>query len=437
MMRKSPSVGCHVSPRSGRWLSLLLLLAVSMVCPGQEQTRRETTRTRTPRSNRLKTVQLPAPASSSAVSIERALTLSQDLALPSDQKLTLAEIGQLVWAAQGVSVQQIDDETTTPTNLVPVKIYLSMADGVYLYEPQSHTLQQRLNQDVRAAVSNAVFNRQRSSTAPTMPTLGGCQIVISGSARDFSGTYGQRARNVMLLLTGQMSQNIQLQAVSLDLTYVASGDMDGSAVKRALRLARTDEPLYVAFVGHPASSAEDTTEQQPQQQVYKRAVIIVPPSGFQDQELGETIRTLGLASVQTVIASTRAGQLVGSFGNTAQADMPLNQVKVEDFDAFVFIGGLGTIEYYNNPLAVGLARQAVAQQKVVAASSTAPVILANAGVLRGVRATCLPAERNQLVAAGAVFTGTGVQRDGLIITSTGPMVVPLFAGTIVEALAGN
>ncbi len=241
----------------------------------------------------------------------------------------------------------------------------------------------------------------------------------------------------MLLLTGQMSQNIQLQAVSLDLTYVASGDMDGSAVKRALRLPRTDEPLYVAFVGYPVEGAETVTEVQQQQQAYKRAVLIVPPSGFQDQELAETIRTLGLASIQTVIASTRTGQIVGSFGGTAQADMPLNQVNVEDFDAFVFIGGLGAIEYYNNPLAVGLARQAVAAQKVVAASSTAPVILANAGVLRGVRATCLPAERNQLVVAGAVYTGTGVQRDGLIITSTGPTVVPLFASTIVEAMAGN
>ncbi len=436
MTRKSPFVGCHMSRRPGRYLSLLLLLMVSLVCPGQEQTRRETTRTRTPRSNRLKTIQLPAPATSSAVSIERALTLLQDLALPSDQKLTLAQIGQLAWAAQGASVQHIEDETATPNDLVPVNIYLSMADGVYLYEPQSHTLQQKLVQDVRAAVSSAVFNRQRSSGASTTPVIGGCQIVISGSARDFSGSYGQRARNVMLLLTGQMSQNIQLQAVSLDLTYVASGDMDGTAVKRALRLPRTDEPLYVAFVGYPVEGGETVTEQQ-QQQAYKRALLIVPPSGFQDQELAETIRTLGLASIQTVIASTRTGQIVGSFGGTAQADMPLNQVNVEDFDAFVFIGGLGAIEYYNNPLAVGLARQAVSQQKVVAASSTAPVILANAGVLRGVRATCLPAERNQLIVAGAVFTGTAVQRDGLIITSTGPTVVPLFASTIVEALAGK
>jgi len=103
----------------------------------------------------------------------------------------------------------------------------------------------------------------------------------------------------------------------------------------------------------------------------------------------------------------------------------------------IFIGGLGTIEYYTNPLAVGLARQAVARQKVLAASSTAPAILANAGVLRGVRATALPAERNRLVAAGAVFTGNAVERDGRIITSTGPLVVPLFAGAIVDALAGN
>lgn len=435
MTRKSPSVVCQMSRWSGRRLSVLLLLAVSLVCWGQEQNPRNTTRSRTPRSTRLKTLQLPAPATSSAVSLEKALTLAQDLALPSDQRLTLAEIGQLAWAAQGVTVQQTEDATSAPSNLVPMNIYFAMADGTYLYSPQSHTLQQTTNRDVRADIATAVFSRQPNVTVPAT-TIGGCQIIITGSVRDFSTSYGPRAKSAMLLLTGQMSQNIQLQAVSLDLTYVASGDTDSEAIKRALRLPRTSDPMYVALVGYPASRAGEVAQQQ-QQQVDKRAVLIVPPSGFQDQELAETIRTLGLASVQTVIASSRAGRLVGTFGNTAQADLPLNQVKVEDFDAFVFIGGLGTIEYYNNPLAVGLARQAAAQQKVVAASSTAPVILANAGVLRGVRATCLPAERNQLIVAGAVFTGNAVERDGLIITSTGPLVVPLFASTIVEALAGN
>jgi protease I len=322
--------------------------------------------------------------------------------------------------------------------VVPLRVYVSLPDGTFVYDPHSHALQQIAEQDVRMAVATAVFSRQPGLSLPPT-TTGGCQIVITGAVRDFSLAYGANARTAMLLFAGQMSQNIQLQAVSLDLTYISASNVDGSAIKRSLRLPRASEPVYVALVGYSASQAVATSaaRQQEQQQVYRRAVLVAPPSGFQDQELFETSRTLSMASVQTVIASTRAGRIVGSFGGFVQADLPLNQVNVDDFDAVIFIGGLGTIEYYTNPLAVGLARQAVARQKVLAASSTAPAILANAGVLRGVRATALPAERNRLVAAGAVFTGNAVERDGRIITSTGPLVVPLFAGAIVDALAGN
>ena len=435
MTRQTSSVACR---RCGlRWV--FLLLAMSGLCWGQEQTGRSTTGTRAPRGARLTNVQLPAPAASSAVSIERALALSQNLEFPSDQKLTLEEIGQLAWAAQGVTAPRTDGATVTPGSLSPLRVYFSLPEGTYLYEPIGHTLQQISDNDVRAAIAAAVFSRQPNVSIPAT-TTGSCQIIITGSVRDFSPIYGQNARSVMALLAGQMSQNVQLQAVSLDLTYIASSNVDSSAIKRTLRLPRAADPIYIALVGYPASRAAAAAQQQSQAasgQGYAKAVLIVPPNGFQDQELSETARALALANVQTVIASTRASRIVGAFGSVAQADMPLNQVKVEQFDAFVFIGGIGTIEYYNNPLAVGLARRAVAQQKVVAASSTAPVILAHAGVLRGVRATCLPAERNQLVAAGAVFTGAAVERDGRIITSTGPLVVPLFAGTIVEALAGN
>lgn len=434
MIRRSSSIACQTPRWSALRLWIALLLVASTVCWAEEQTSRDTARERTPRSVRLKTIQLPAPATSSGVSFERVLSLAQNIEAPSDQKLTLPEIGQLAWAAQGVLAPQSDGTNSTAGNLMPLKVYFSMPDGAYLYDPVNHALQQISEKDVRVAVAAAVFSQKPNVSVPAT-TTGSCQIIIAGSVRDFSPAYGQNARSAMLLLTGQMSQNIQLQAVGLDLTYIASGEVDGSAVKRALRLPRAADPMYVALVGYPASRAVAAAQQQ--QQVYRRAVLVVPPSGFQDQELSETSRTLALASVQTVIASTRAGRIVGTFGGFAQADLPLNRVKVEDFDAVVFIGGLGTIEYYSNPLAVGLARQAVAQQKVVAASSTGPVILANAGVLRGVRATSLPAERNQLVLAGAVFTGAGVERDGRIITSTGPLVVPLFAGAIVDALAGN
>ncbi len=433
------NISSRVGPMSHRYgwrLGTVLLLLVSTLCWAQEQrTRRDAAAERAPRGVRVKVVQLPAPATSSSVSFERALSLSGRLEAPSAQKLTLEQVGQLAWATQGAMVPQTGGNGPATATLTPLKVYFSLPDGTYLYDPLNHALQQIAERDARGVVAQAVFSQQANPPVPAT-TTGGCQIIIAGSVRDFTAAYGQKARSVMALLAGQMSQNLQLQAVALDLTYVSSADVDSTPVERALRLSRGTNAVYVALVGYPASRAAEAAEQQ-QQQVYKRAVLVVPPSGYQDQELAETSRTLALASVQTVIASTRAARIVGSFGSFAQAELPLNQVNAEDFDAVVYIGGLGTIEYYNNPLAVGLARDAVAQQKVVAASSTAPVILANAGVLKGVQATCLPSERNLLIAAGAIYTGAVVERDGRIVTSTGPQVVPLFVSTIVDALAGN
>ncbi len=435
-LRPHPADACRLSRRSGWCLLMILLLVISAVCWGQQQSSRNAPRERTGRNTRPRTVQFPAPVTSSAVSLERALSLAQNLEAPSDRKLALAEIGQLAWAAQGVTVARTDGAMAAPGGQVPLRVYFSLPDGTFLYDPQTHALQQTADADVRTAVATAVFSRQPGLSVPAT-TTGGCQIIITGAVRDFSPAYGQNARSAMLLLAGQMSQSMQLQAVSLDLTYIAASDVDNAAIRRYLRLPRASEPVYVALVGYPMSRAAAAATAPSDQRVPPRAVLVVPPSGFQDQELFETSRALAMASVQTMIASTRAARVVGSFGGFAQADLPLNQVKADDFDAVIFIGGLGTIEYYTNPLAVALAREAVAQQKVVAASSTAPVILANAGVLRGVRATALATEQNQLVAAGAIYTGAAVERDGHIITSTGPLVVPLFASAIVEALGGH
>jgi protease I len=167
----------------------------------------------------------------------------------------------------------------------------------------------------------------------------------------------------------------------------------------------------------------------------RSALLVVPARGFQDEELFITRRALELAGVQVAVASTRTGVLMGMLGGTTQTNMLLNQASVDNFDAIVFIGGVGAIDYINNPTAQNLARQAAAQQKVLAAIGTAPSILANAGALQGIRATAYPTEQQRLVLAGAAFTGNPAEKEGLIITAAGSPAAALFAQGILEGLA--
>ena len=121
-------------------------------------------------------------------------------------------------------------------------------------------------------------------------------------------------------------------------------------------------------------------------------------------------------------------------GGLIPCEVALDNLRVEDYDAVVFIGGPGADGYYANQTALGIAREAAARHKVIAAIDTAPAILANAGVLRGVRATGYISLREGMQQGGSHYTGNPVERDGLVITASGPLAVIPFANSIAGAL---
>ena len=169
----------------------------------------------------------------------------------------------------------------------------------------------------------------------------------------------------------------------------------------------------------------------------KKAALIIGSQNFRDEELFETKRVLDAALVQTVIASTRTGVIQGVLGNVAEASIPVNRLKVDDYDAIIFIGGPGAVEYAGNPATMNMVRETVRKGKILGAIGVAPTILANANVLAGIRATSFLSEQNSLVQAGAIYTGFPVERERLIITATGPDAAVQFGRAITEALAGR
>lgn len=422
---------------SGQYLSLVwgmglvMLCLVSAVAAGAErQTPTQRTRRTTPVN--ASPIQLPEPATSSEVSFEQAVLEQRKVQMPGDQRLDLAKIGQLAWAAQGTMAPSV---TGTPAGAQvqvsadpPIRAYFILPEGLFAYEPMNHTLQPLNDKDIRAAAAGAMLNQ---AVAP----VGGCQIIVAASTRDFSARYGTRARTVMALQAGKISQNIQLQAAVLGLSCLSIDAVEGADLRSVARIPRGYEPLYAAIVGYPAGQAPATAVQPTvTTQSGRRALLVVPPMAFQDEELFATRRALELAGVQVAVASARMGPLAGMLGGTAQANMLLNQANVDNFDAVVFIGGTGALDYQNNPTAQNLARQASVRGKVLAAIGTAPSVLAAAGVMRGVRSTAYLSERERMTRAGAVYTGNPAEKDGHIITATGPLAVSLFTQAILEGL---
>ena len=166
----------------------------------------------------------------------------------------------------------------------------------------------------------------------------------------------------------------------------------------------------------------------------KKAVMIIPHNSFRDEELSIPERILEDEGIDVEIASSSLEEAKGMMGARVKPDMLLGDINMHDYDAIIFVGGQGATEYWDNPLALRLAREAAAFNKIVGAICIAPVTLANAGILNGRRATVSPSEAGKLQAAGAVYTGAQVEKDGNIITASGPEASNDFGTALLRAI---
>ncbi|MCD6082498.1 DJ-1/PfpI family protein, partial [Candidatus Aerophobetes bacterium] len=115
----------------------------------------------------------------------------------------------------------------------------------------------------------------------------------------------------------------------------------------------------------------------------KKAVMIIAEKNFRDEELFEPKKILEAEGVKVIVASTSFNTARGMLGGKVKPDMLLSEIKVDDYDAIIFVGGSGASQYWNDSLAHNIAKEAVEKNKVLGAICIAPVTLANAGVLTG------------------------------------------------------
>lgn len=164
----------------------------------------------------------------------------------------------------------------------------------------------------------------------------------------------------------------------------------------------------------------------------KRALLIIAPANFRDEELAEPRAILKKAGYRVTVASSADGPVKGMLGAQVKPDLKLEQVKVDNYDVVVFVGGSGARAYYEAPAAHRIAKEAVSKGKVTGAICLAPAILAKAGVLKGKRATVYPAAAKALTAGGAKLQNAEVVVDGRLVTANGPEAATAFGNALVK-----
>jgi len=193
-------------------------------------------------------ITLPQPASDSQTSIEKALLDRRSIRNYSSAPLSLPEISQLLWAAQGITRPGGYRTAPSAGALYPLEVYLisgdidQLAPGVYRYHPEGHKLEQLIEGDVRRELSAAALNQEFVQDAPAV-------ILISAVYERTTGKYGQRGIQYVHMEVGSVAENIYLQAESLDLGTVFIGAFHDDQVRQVIGLDQAENPMGIMPVG--------------------------------------------------------------------------------------------------------------------------------------------------------------------------------------------
>lgn len=163
-------------------------------------------------------------------------------------------------------------------------------------------------------------------------------------------------------------------------------------------------------------------------------VMIIAQNNFRDEELTIPKDFLESKEVAVIIACSSKDPANGMFGKKVTPDKTIDEIDMKDFDALILVGGLGASQYFSDKRVHNLALQAYNSKKIVAAICLAPVTLANAGILKGKKATSFNSVRRFITKSGAKYIEEPVVIDGKTITADGPEASLEFAQAIYSAL---
>lgn len=166
----------------------------------------------------------------------------------------------------------------------------------------------------------------------------------------------------------------------------------------------------------------------------KRILMIIAFDKFRDEEYARPREILEENGYKITVASWKKGIATGMLGKKVKVDIDLKNVNVDDYEGVIFVGGTGATKYFNNEQAQKIAKGFYNKKKIVGALCLSPVILANAGLLKGKKATCWFSVGRMLEKKGAKYTGKRVEIDGRIITGNGPSAAEEFGKKYLQLL---
>lgn len=194
-------------------------------------------------------ISLPVPSRDGGLSVEAAIAGRRSIRQFGDDPVTLGELSQLLWAAQGVT-GKVGFKRAAPSAgaKYPMEIFVvagrveGLAPGVYWYVPSSHSINLIAAGDHRGELCDRALSQEWVREAPL-------SFVIAGVYERTMEKYEERGVRYVHIEVGAVAENIYLQAESLGLGTTFVGAFSDDDVRDLLRAEVS--PLGIMPVGKP------------------------------------------------------------------------------------------------------------------------------------------------------------------------------------------
>jgi SagB-type dehydrogenase family enzyme len=198
-------------------------------------------------------VALPPHETSGAMPLETCLNLRRSVREYSSAPLRLAQLGQLLWAIQGVS--GLGGLRTCPSAgaIYPLRTYVHVCRvegvkaGLYRYDADMNAIEALWHGDRRKALAGAALGQDCVEQAAAL-------VILASDYRRVTRELGDRGRYVTHVEAGHAGQNFLLQAAALGLGSIGLGRFEPDITASILELPEDEEPLYLLLAGHPATT---------------------------------------------------------------------------------------------------------------------------------------------------------------------------------------
>jgi len=210
---------------------------------------------------------LPLPRRVSELTVEEAILLRRSIREYTSEPVNISDLAMILWAAYGITEPKLGFRAAPSAGATyPLEIYVVigergvkysegfLGEGVYRYEPHSHTLLLVKRGDYRGALMNAALGQSWVGEAPL-------NIIICAVFERTTRVYGERGRvRYVPMEVGHAGQNIYLMATALKYGAVVVGAFNDDQVAKTIDSKPEEKPLYIVPIGVPKSPPKTSFE---------------------------------------------------------------------------------------------------------------------------------------------------------------------------------